>query len=114
VDENALDLAIDPSEFVEKRDDYFAHLQFWRYQGALHQRDPVCHLWDCPNVDDLMWVDHFDLMNYFVHAMSYCLMTVCHLKDDQMLVCQLKKSLMLDVMTDGQLKAEMKDVMTLP
>jgi hypothetical protein len=59
----------------------------------LHRHDPVVHLLDYPNVDDLK--------NYFVDAMSYCLKMAFHLK----------KYLMLNVMADGHLRDDqMKDV----
>ncbi|MFZ2226927.1 MAG: hypothetical protein WA090_09860 [Candidatus Nanopelagicaceae bacterium] len=61
------------------------------------QRDPVFHLSDHPNVDDLK--------NYFVDAMNYCLRMAFHLK----------KYLMLNVLEAGHLTDDqMKDVMTLP
>ena len=59
---------------------------------ALHPHDPVFHLLDYPNVDDLK--------NYFVDAMSYCLKMAFHLK----------KYLMLNVLAGGHLKdALMRD-----
>ena len=90
MDENALGLASVPLVFAVRLN--LDH----ELRVALHRRDPVVRLSGCPNVDDLMLVapNVDDLMNYFVDAMNYCLKTVYHLMDGQMMVYHLKKYLM--------------------
>ena len=65
MDENALDHLNDPSGCAGKQHDCFDLRQSWKYLDALHQRVPVFHLWDYPNVDDLKLVgpNVDDLMN---------------------------------------------------